>query len=133
MVTPAPLSIPLQSSPATPIAIAGTFASFAVFLSVTAHIAARNVLGDVPVRNAFVVGPIPAVVSVLAAAFARNSPPALFAALAVALALDGVAIYLLYGESRRLSAYITLIHFVVSVILGTILFGVLAIIQSAPG
>jgi hypothetical protein len=128
------MTLPLQSTAASsPLAIAGTFASFALFLSVTAHIAARNVLGDVPVRDAFVVGPIPAGVSVLAAAFARNSQPVLLAALVAAIVLDGVAIHLLYGESRKLSAYVTLIHFVVSVILGTVIFGVLALATSAPG
>jgi len=130
MVVPAPL--PIQSSPATPLAIAGTFASLAIFLSITAHIAARNVLGDVPVRYAFVVGPVPAAVSFVVAAFARNRPAVLFLGLGVALVLDAVAVRYLYDQGPRLAAYITLIHFVVSVILGTILFGVLAIIQSAP-
>ncbi|MFB6091272.1 MAG: hypothetical protein ABEJ97_09465 [Halobellus sp.] len=126
-----PLSLPfaLQSAPATPLAIAGTFASFALFLSVTAHLAARNVLGDVPVRNAFVVGPVPAVVAIVVTTFGVSP----LAGLLVAIALDGVAIHYLYGEAPRLSAYVTLIHFVVSVILGTIVFGVLAIVQSAPG
>ncbi|MGQ4556504.1 DUF7473 family protein [Halobellus sp. GM3] len=115
------------------LAIAGTFASFAIFLSVTAHIAARNVLGDVPVRSAFLVGPVPAAISVLVATFAVDNTPVLFAGLAVALALDGVAVRYVYGESTGLSAYITLIHFVVSVILGTVVFGVLALATSAPG
>ena len=128
------MRLPLQSAAAgSPLAIAGTFASFAVFLSITAHIAARNVLGDVPVRNAFVVGPIPAAISVLVATFAADSTPVLFAGLVAALVLDGVAIHLLYGESRKLSAYVTLIHFVVSVILGTVIFGILALATSAPG
>jgi hypothetical protein len=122
--------LPLQSTATgSPIAIAGTFASFAIFLSITAHIAARNVLGDVPVRNAFVVGPVPAVVAILVTTFGVNP----FVGLVGALVLDGVAIALLYEQPRRLSAYITLIHFVVSVILGTIIFGVLALLTSAPG
>ncbi|RLM91002.1 hypothetical protein D3D02_04390 [Halobellus sp. Atlit-38R] len=122
--------LPIQSTAAgSPIAIAGTFASFAIFLSVTAHIAARNVLGDVPVRNAFVVGPVPAVVAILVTTFGVNP----FVGLVAALVLDGVAIALLYEQTRRLSAYITFIHFVVSVILGTIIFGVLALLTSAPG
>jgi hypothetical protein len=123
--------VPLQSA-TSPLAIAGTFAPFAVVLSVTAHIAARNVLGDVPVRNAFFVGPVPAAISILVAAFAAENMPVLFAGLFAALVLDGVAITYVYGESRKLSAYITLIHFVVSVILGTILFGIWALATSAP-
>ena len=123
----------LQAAPEGPLAVAGTFASFAVFLSITAHIAARNVLGDVPVRNAFVVGPVPATVSVVVATFAAGNSPLIFAGVATAIVLDGVAIRALYDESTRLAAYITFIHFVVSVILGTIVFGVWALSISAPG
>jgi hypothetical protein len=39
----------------------------------------------------------------------------------------------LYGQSRGLTAYITLIHVVVSILLGTVLYGVLALWASAPG
>ncbi|MFB6250633.1 MAG: hypothetical protein ABEI27_02920 [Halobellus sp.] len=127
------MSLPLQSTPGTPLAIAGTFASLAIFLSITVHIAARNVLGDVPVRNAFVIGPVPAAVSFLITTFARTNTPVLFFGLGLALVLDGIAIHYLYDRAPRLSAYITVIHFVVSVILGTVLFGILAIFQSAPG
>ena len=127
------LTLPLQSAPEGPLAVAGTFASFALFLSITAHIAARNVLGDVPVRNAFVVGPVPAAVSVLVATFAADAPAVIFAGLLVAVVLDGVAIRALYDESTRLAAYITFIHFVVSVILGAIVFGLWALSISAPG
>ncbi|WP_049985572.1 DUF7473 family protein [Halobellus rufus] len=121
----------LQSGDVTPLAIAGTFAVFALFLSVTAHIAARNVLGDVPVRNGFLVGPVPAAVSIVVSTFAERDA-LLFGGLLLALVLDGAAIAYVYGESRKLSAYITFIHFVVSVILGTILFGIWALAMSAP-
>ena len=127
------LSLPLQAVPEGPLAVAGTFASFALFLSITAHIAARNVLGDVPVRNAFVVGPVPAAVSVLVATFAAGSSPLIVAGVVAAIVLDGAAIGALYDESTRLSAYITFIHVVVSIILGTIVFGVWALSISAPG
>jgi hypothetical protein len=125
--------LPLQAAPEGPLAVAGTFASFAIFLSITAHIAARNVLGDVPVRNAFVVGPVPAAVSVLVATFAADNSAVIFLGVVTAILLDGVAIRALYEESTRLSAYITFIHFVVSVILGTIVFGLWALAISAPG
>jgi hypothetical protein len=124
--------VPLQSATGGPLAIAGTFASFALFLSITAHIAARNVLGDVPVRNAFLVGPVPAAISVAVATFAAENTPVLFAGLFAALVLDAGTIKYVYGESKGLSAYITLIHFVVSVILGAIIFGILALATSAP-
>ena len=123
----------LQAAPEGPLAVAGTFASFALFLSITAHIAARNVLGDVPVRNGFVVGPIPAAVSVLVATFAADTSAVILVGIVAAVVFDGVAIRALYEESTRLSAYITFIHFVVSVILGTIVFGIWALASSAPG
>jgi hypothetical protein len=121
---------PLQSGPpGDPLAIAGTVGLFALFLSITAHIAARNVLGDVAVRKAFVVGPAPATIGVLAAAFGVNS----FLALGVAVLVDGLLIGYLYGQDRRLTAYITFIHVVVSIILGTVVFGLYVLALSAPG
>ncbi|ELZ95134.1 hypothetical protein C440_08657 [Haloferax mucosum ATCC BAA-1512] len=109
-------------------AVAGTFALFALFLSITAHIAARNVLGDVEVKKAFAVGPVPAAIAVVFTTFGWNS----FLALGLALALDFGFVKFLYGRSNRLSAYIVGIHFVVSVLLGTVLFGLLVILSSAP-
>jgi hypothetical protein len=120
---------PLQSAAGSPLAVAGTFASLALFLSITAHIAARNVLGDVPVKYALVVGPIPAAVAVVFTAFELNS----FVAIFLAVALDGVAVKYLYGQSNRLSAYVTFVHVVVSIILGAVLFGLLLLLSSAPG
>ena len=123
------LVTPLQSGTAgSAVAVAGTFASLALFLALTAHIAARNVLGDVPVKYAFVVGPVPAAVAVVFTAFGLNS----YLGILVAVVLDGVAVKYLYGRSTRLTAYITFIHAVVSIILGTVLFGVLALWGSAP-
>lgn len=121
---------PLQSGTAggSAVAVAGTFASLALFLSVTAHIAARNVLGDVPVKYAFVVGPVPAAVAVVFTTFGLNPYLGIF----LAVVLDGVAVNFLYGQSKGLTAYITLIHVVVSVILGTVLYAVLALWASAP-
>ena len=120
--------VPLQSS-ASPVAVAGTFASFALFLSITAHIAARNVLGDVAVRRAFLVGPVPAAVAVVFATFGWNS----FLGILLALAADATFVKYAYGRSRRLTAYITFIHAVVSVILGSILVASFFLFRSAPG
>ena len=109
--------------------VAGTFALFALFFTVTAHIAARNVLGDVELKKAFAVGPaVPAVSFV----FVALGWPAVLA-LPLALAADFALFRYLYRISLRLTAYLTLIHVVVSIILGVIVFGLLALIQSAPG
>ncbi|KTG29418.1 DUF7473 family protein [Haloferax profundi] len=109
-------------------AVAGTFALFALFLSLTAHIAVRNVLGDVELKKAFAVGPVPAAIAVVFTTFGWNS----FVALALAIGLDFTLVKYLYGRSNRLSAYVVFIHFVVTVILGFVLFGLLVILTSAP-
>ncbi|WP_224333207.1 DUF7473 family protein [Haloprofundus halobius] len=121
--------VPLQTTVGNPIAIAGTVGLFALFLSLTAHLAARNVLGDVAVRNAFAVGPLPAVIAVLSTAFGVSAA----VAVPVALTLDAAAIRYLYDRSWRLTLYIVVIHVVVTIILGAILFSLLALWQSAPG
>lgn len=112
----------------SPLAVAGTVGLFALFLSLTAHIAARNVLGDVELTKAFAVGPLPAAIAVVAAGYGVNP----FLAIAVALVVDAAAIGYLYGRSRRLTAYVTFIHVVVSIILGSVLFSLYALVLSAP-
>lgn len=120
----------LQNVPSgSPAQVAGTFALFALFFTVTAHIAARNVLGDVEVKNALAVGPVVPAVSFVFVAL--QWPAAL--AVPLALAADFGVFRYLYRASTRVTAYLTLIHVVVSIILGVIVFGLLALIQSAPG
>lgn len=123
--------VPLQTGvgTASPLAVAGTAALFALFLSLTAHLAARNVLGDVPIRSAFVVGPLPAAIAVVAAALDLPSIPALL----VALVVDAALIRYVYDLDRRLTAGVTLIHAVVSIILGAIVFSLYILVLSAPG
>ena len=122
--------VPLQTvGAASPLAVAGTAALFALFLTLTAHLAARNVLGDVPVRNAFLVGPLPAGIAVVAAALELPSIPALM----IALLVDAVLIKYVYDLDRRLTAGVTAIHAVVSIILGSIVFSLYALVLSAPG
>ena len=122
--------VPLQTvGAASPLAVAGTAALFALFLTLTAHLAARNVLGDVPVRNAFLVGPLPAAIAVVAAALELPSIPALM----IALLVDAVLIKYVYDLDRRLTAGVTAIHAVVSIILGSIVFSLYVLVLSAPG
>ena len=124
-------SVSLQTGvgQAPPLAVAGTVALLALFLSLTAHLAARNVLGDVPIRNGFLVGPLPAAIAVIAAALELPSLPAV----AVALAVDTLVIHYVYDLDRRLTAGVTLIHAVVSIILGAIVFSLYVLVRSAPG
>jgi hypothetical protein len=118
----------LQTS-AGPVPVAGTFLSLALFLSVTAHLAARNVLGDVRARLALSVGPGPAAVAVTGAALSIT--PALTVPLAVLV--DALLVWRAYGLERRLTAYVTLIHAVVSVILGAIVVAGFLLLRTAPG
>lgn len=123
-------AVVLQSgSAASAAAVAGTFASFALFLSFTAFIAARNVLGDdSSLRKSLVVGSIPAAIAVVFTTYELNS----FAGVALAVAVVAVTVKLLYGRSNRLTAYVVLVHFVVTVILGAVLFAALMLLASAP-
>lgn len=118
----------LQTS-AGPVPVAGTFLSLAVFLSVTAHVAARNVLGDVRARRALTVGPGPAAVAVTGAALSIT--PALTVPLAVVV--DALLVRRAYGLERRPTVYVTAIHAVVSVLLGAVVVAGFLLLRTAPG
>ncbi|NHX34890.1 hypothetical protein G9C84_00225 [Halolamina sp. R1-12] len=119
------LQVPLQS---TTVPILATYVLFAAFLSLTAFVAARNLLGDVSLRRHALVGPPIAAIAFLAATF--EFPP--YLALAAALVVDAVAFRQLHDLDRRLLLGVVVIHFVVSVILGAILFSLVALLGSAP-
>jgi hypothetical protein len=114
---------------ASPIAVGGTVGSLIVLLTVTAHIAARNVLEDVPVEKALGVGPAVAPFATLPELF--DVPPAL--AIGLAIVVDFLVITYLYGRRWQLSAYVTLVHVVVSVLLGTLIVSTFLLLTSAPG
>lgn len=116
---------PLQS---TTLPVLATYVAFAAFLSFTAFLAARNLLGDVSLRRHALVGPPLAAIAFLTATFELPS----FLALAAALAVDAAAFRYLHDLDRRLLAGAVLIHFVVSVILGAMLFALVALLGSAP-
>jgi len=119
----------LQAAGPSPAALAGTILALVAFFSVTTHVAARNVLGDVELKRAPAVGFFPPVISVVFVAL--SWPSAL--AVVLAVAVDLVAIRFVYGRDWKLSGYVTFIHVVVSVILGAVLFSLLAIVSSFPG
>ncbi len=122
------LAVSAQTTP-PPIAVLGTVGLLALFLAGTAHLAARNVLGDVAASKALVVGLGPALVSVSTELL---SVPGGLGVL-FALAVDGVAIHLLYGQPPRTTAYITAIHAIITVLLGSVLIGGLVLLASLPG
>ncbi len=108
--------------------VLGTVLTLAVFFALTVHIAARNVLGDVPIRNALAIGPLLAVIAVSMTALGVH--PALTILLAVVV--DALAISRLYGVGRRYTVFVTFIHAVVSVILGVVLFAALTLAFLGP-
>jgi hypothetical protein len=108
--------------------VAGTFVLFGLFFSLTAHLAARSVLGDVELTKALAVGPVMPAISFVFVAL--GWPGAV--AVPLALAADFGLFRYLYTDSGRIAAYLTLIHVVVTIILGVIVFGLLALIRSAP-
>ncbi|MFW6317655.1 MAG: DUF7473 family protein [Halorubrum sp.] len=113
----------------TPVSVLGTTVLLALFLSLTAHIAARNVLGDVDPRRALYVGPLPAVIGVVGNAF--ELPAALI--LLSALLVDGTMFWWSYEQPRRAVAVMTLIHGVVTTILSGLLLVVSILLASMPG
>ena len=118
----------LQTTPG-PIAVVGTVGLLGLFLTVTAHLAARNVLGDVSPVKALGVGFGPAVVSLLT----QLSPVPGGIGVLAALAVDGLVIHILYDQPRRTTVRITAVHAIISVILGTVLIGGLILAASVPG
>jgi hypothetical protein len=114
------------------VAAVGTYLVFAAFLTLTAHIAARNVMGDVRVDRALLVGPATAAVSF--AFVAALGPRAWVPALAVpsAVAVDVAAIRRSYEVDWRLAGYVTLIHAVVTVLLGTVVISTVLLLTQGP-
>ena len=120
--------LPLQLG-TTALAIVGTYLLFSLFLSLTAFLAARNVLGDVPWRRYLLVGPPVAAVAFLGTTFDLN--PVLVAL--AALLLDAGLISYLHDVRRRLLAVITFIHVILTVLLGVVLGGLVLLLGTAPG
>ena len=123
---PAPPLVPLQLGSLT---VVGTFLLFSLFLSLTAFIAARNVLGDVPWRRYLLVGPPVAALAFLGTAFDLN--PVLVAL--AALLVDAGLLVRLHDVRPRLQAGIVFVHVIVTVLLGVVLGGLVLLLGTAPG
>ncbi len=113
--------------PVTVAGFVGTYLLLALFLAVTAHVAARNVLGEVRFDRALLVGPATAAVSVL------QQWVFPLVVVAVAVAVDALVIRHAYELETRLAAYVTLIHVVVSIILAVLLGALLGIVFGFAG
>ena len=117
----------LQVSPTAggPLAYLGTFLLAAGAYALTAHIAARNVLGDVPLRRAAVIGLVLAVIVVALQQYG-------LIAFAVAIAVDFALIRYVYRLRLRTTGLVTLIHVVVSILLLFVVLSAYRLIGTAP-
>ncbi|WP_049998113.1 DUF7473 family protein [Halococcus sediminicola] len=117
-----------QVSPAAGSALAyvGTFLLAAGVYSLTAHIAARNVLGDVPPKRALLVGPVPAAISLL---LQQYGPLAFL----LAIATDFVLIRYVYRLKIRTTALVTFVHLVVSILVLFVVLSAYRLAGTAPG
>jgi len=106
-------SLPFGSIPA----VFGTLLIAAVFYGVTAHVAARYVLGDVHFEQGLLVGIVPATILVVGV-WLLGEGIGLYVALVGALVGDFVAIDRVYDPGIKWSIAVTLVHYAVSVLLG---------------
>ena len=94
------------------VSLVATFVVATVIYTVTLHLAATFVLGDVSVMRAVLVGPVPAAIVVVVGPTISFTVAAVLAILA-----DYAAISWSYELDRRLAAAVTLGHVVASVLL----------------
>jgi hypothetical protein len=107
-------------SVATVLAVLGTYLVATVSLVVTVHLAARYTLGDVAITDALLAAPLPALVLVAAARFDAIPIPVLILAFAI---LDAAAIRFAYDTDWRWTGILTVVHYAIVVIVGTIVAG----------
>jgi hypothetical protein len=107
-------------------AVVGTFLLAVSFYALTAHIAARYVLGDVRFRRALLVGVVPAVVSLL---LQRYGPAV---TILMTLLADFFAIRGAYRLGNRLAGLVALVHYTVTAILGITLVNLIGLLSTAP-
>ncbi|WP_207586398.1 DUF7473 family protein [Halomontanus rarus] len=130
LVLPSSLSpVVAQLEPASGglLAYLGTFVVVTIFYGLTLHIAARYVLGDVSVRQAFRVAPILALFSIVL----QQAGPAITAGVSVVVAYT--LIYVIYDLSHRLTAFVTVIYYTVALLFGLVIYNLVFLIGQAPG
>ncbi|WP_232686926.1 DUF7473 family protein [Halobacterium zhouii] len=104
----------------------GTLVAGWLLFSFTAHVAATYVLGDVPWKRAFVVGVVPAIVTV---ALVRYNPLVI---IAVGLLADFAAVHVVYHLKYRTAGLVVVMHYVVSLALVLLAANLLALLSTAP-
>lgn len=117
----------VEPATGTPLQYVATFVGGWLLFGFTAHAAATFVLGDVPWKRGFLVGLAPAVVTV---ALVRFDPLLI---VAVGLAADFVAVHAVYRVRYRTTAFVVVMHYVVSLALVLLVANLLALLGTAPG
>lgn len=105
----------------------GTYLGLALFLSITAHVAARNVLGDVPIARALPAGPVVALVP-----FLLQAGGALLI-IPFAVAADLLVVQMSYRLKWRTAAFVVFIHVVVTTLLAITLGALAMLLATRPG
>ena len=108
------------------LAYLGTFLLATAFYGITLHIAARYVLGDVPVKRAFTVAPLLAIVSLLL----QQWGPLVVVPFTLAVAYT--AIFVVYEQGHKLTLLISVIYYTVAVILGVLIANLVTLFGTAP-
>lgn len=108
------------------VALVGTFLLAVLFYGVTAHVAARYVLGEVPVVRAFAVGVVPAVISFALAPY----HPAYV--IPIAATADFFAIRVIYRLKYRTAGLVALAHYTVSALAGITIYNLVRLLGTAP-
>jgi hypothetical protein len=108
-------------------ALVGTFLLTVLFYSITAHIAARYVLGGVPILRAFVVGVVPAVIS-----FALQAYQNPIIIIVIALAADFFTIRAVYRLKYKTAGVVALAHYTVSALVGITILNLVRLLGTAP-
>ncbi|WP_158058738.1 DUF7473 family protein [Halorussus halophilus] len=111
-------------------ALVVTFLLAVLFYGVTAHIAARYVLGSVPISRAFLVGLVPAVISFALQAYQSSLGVALI--IVLALSADFFAIRAVYRIKYRTTALVAIAHYTISVLFGITILNLVRLLGTAP-
>lgn len=106
--------------------LATSFLVIGLGFCLTLHIAARYVLGNVPIRRALA-GLIPAAVVLSLTLVGQPVPAAV-----LAIAADVIGIKTIYALSYRLAGLVALVHFTVSFLLGFAVQNLFALLGTAP-
>ncbi|WP_266079033.1 DUF7473 family protein [Haladaptatus caseinilyticus] len=106
--------------------LVGTYLLLASFLTLTAHIAARNFLGSVPLPRALAIGPPIAALPFLLQRYVG------LIVIVIAIALDLTLFHIVYRLKWRTAGFVTAIHVLVSFLASVVIGGIVYIISLGP-